>query len=134
MPVSGPFKIVSSKGNAWNLRELSSGKNYVIHPDYIIQSAKQRKLANTKVQTDDDNSSIDLQLGELPSGPLPSLIPPPVPEVVAPLEIITENADNVAEVVADNLESISEINTENNEIATNATPPIRIQPPRACKQ
>ena len=36
LPVSGPFKVISQKGKAWKLQELSTNKNYIVHPDYIV--------------------------------------------------------------------------------------------------
>ena len=35
-PISGPFLVESRRQNAWNLRELSTQKLYVVHPDQII--------------------------------------------------------------------------------------------------
>ena len=73
LPVSGPFTIISGKGYAWNLKELSSGKVFIVHPDYIIQSAKQRDDAN-KPDMHDILENTDPQLGEPPESSSPSPI------------------------------------------------------------
>ena len=127
MPVSGPFTIISGKGYAWNLRESSSGKNYVVHPDYIIQSAKQRKLvtSSTKAATDDVPESIDRQLGEPPPSPPPFPILLPVPENVTPIENNTKNRP----------ESTGNMEENDMEVApATVSPTVRIQPLRACKR
>jgi len=80
MPVSGPFKVMGRKGKAWILKELATEKQYVVHPDYILQSAAQRKHPQAELQvptkvddkttgqrredSDDDSVAIGPQRGQ----------------------------------------------------------------------
>ena len=36
LPVSGPFTVLSKNGNAWMLEEISTGKKYIVHADYMV--------------------------------------------------------------------------------------------------
>jgi len=116
MPVSGPFKVIRAKGNSWVLEELATGKTFVVHPDYIIQSAAQRKrlqldtraqIGNSKADasssvddTDDDTVVVAHQTAKTTTGPRKYNFQPTNAETTVP---------------------------------KTTTPPTRIQPPRSSK-
>lgn len=132
LPVSGPFTIISGKGYAWNLKESSSGKMYTVHPDYIIQTPKQRGNAK-KPDTHDIPENTDSQLGETTVSSSLSPIIFPISGNRVPEENREENTSESAVPENENLESpVPKEKTESTLPPVN--PPIRIQPPRACKK
>ena len=66
MPVCGPFKVISQKGKAWKLQKLSTSKNYVVHPDFIVQrpsvvvNEKSKFTPNQEESSDNDNDLITI--------------------------------------------------------------------------
>lgn len=130
LPISGPFIVLSNKGNAWNLKEISTGKNFVVHPDYIIQSAMQRTKPQRLVPNDavvnkeDDIYTDEPQLGELHASTFPVPVYPPVGEAVAPAEE-TETVTPVA--------SNEPVAPPDATCVAPEPPVIRVQPSRACK-
>jgi hypothetical protein len=134
LPVSGPFIVVNKKGNAWNLKEISTGKSFVVHPDYIIQSALQRQrpptLANNDAElylSDDNTVTTDLHPSHSPASP---------PPVVKPVSL-TEDAENVpppTPVMPTDATLVTPVVPHDATLIMPEPPAIRVQPPRACKK
>ena len=119
LPVSGPFRITGKTGNAWNLLELASGKSYLVHPDFIIQTTRnrnqlKRELEKSKTQP---NSS---PITPVPANPY--LIRTPIDSnSITPPTVLNKN------------EGEKEITKEELNDLPTLKPPVRIQPPRTCK-
>ena len=111
LPISGPLKVISQKGKAWNLQELSTNKNYLVHPDYIVLgpsvviNEKPKITPSQEESSDDNNDPVTISHGK---------------------QIIHVNPHS-----SDENQPIY----DNTEPKTNPEPPQkRMQPPRACKQ
>ena len=73
LSVSGPFKVISQKGKAWKLQELSTNKNYSVQPDYIVlrqsvvinEKPKLTKNDTSNQQESSDNDPITISRDKL---------------------------------------------------------------------
>ena len=72
LPVSGPFKVLKKRQQAWQLLEVGSNKTYIVHPDYIVTrppTAKAKVMdESVKVQEDSTDPETDSEDSE----PIPS--------------------------------------------------------------
>ena len=60
LPISGPFRVMSRKGKAWNLMHVQSRKKYVVHPDeMVIPLAKRETNQLPEVGEDESESDSD---------------------------------------------------------------------------
>jgi len=124
MPVSGPFQVVKQKGKAWILKELATGKTFVVHPDYILQSAAQRKQPRLGTPVPAGNND------------------------VAPIQQMDDSDDDTVVIDAKSAPTSTSstnpaatttptnpvVNIPSERKVTGITPATRIQPPRKCKR
>ena len=100
-PISGPFLVDSRKQNAWNLREPSTQKLYVVHPDQIITrkhsvndirtKIKPTPLDNENTHYHDDSSDCDEVDHE--SKPLTKTEPAPADNALDPEHNATSESE-----------------------------------------
>ena len=110
-PISGPFRVESRRQNAWNLRELSTQKSYVVHPDQII--TRKHSVNDTKTKSQPtllDNENTRYHDDSSDSDDIDHQYTPPPKTEITPPHYAPDPDSNV----------ISESER-------------RIQPPRTCK-
>ena len=71
LPIHGPFHVIDKKGKAWKLKELETGKIFVVHPDYIIPSPSSSHLIPPPIKHEEnDESGTEDNLSPVDSLPL----------------------------------------------------------------
>ena len=119
LPVSGPFQITGKTEHAWNLLELASGKSFLVHADFIIQSARYRnQLIRDRDESDDQPDTSLLKHSPTNSSPIST-------------PVVANSSDPPEDPSKDKGEE-KVLKEELDDLPT-LKPPVRIQPPRACK-